>query len=197
MSYSTYTDAQLWDAIRNNDKKAFDMLFDRHWPVLFTTAWQFTKDREICADITHDIFLNLWLNRHRLEIISVPHYLKAAARYHVYKKLRHTRTVNLYYTDQLETVPEKELKANAGEEKLRYLELEDTLNLHLSNLPKRCREIFTLSRREHLSNDEIANRLGISKRTVENQLTHALHYLRISLKELLVIAGILVHLLRK
>jgi len=59
----------------------------------------------------------------------------------------------------------------------------------LQQLPQRCREIFNMSRFQYLSNDEIARQLGISKRTVENQLTTALAHLRTNLKD---ISGVLI-----
>ena len=70
---------------------------------------------------------------------------------------------------------------NDGDLNIRYQDLEKIVDRELDKLPKRCKEIFTLSRRAQLSNDEIASRLEISKRTVENQLTHALRHLRLSI----------------
>lgn len=64
-----------------------------------------------------------------------------------------------------------------------FRDLEFDMESSLSNIPKRCRQIFFMSRKELLSNDEIAGKLSISKRTVENQITHALKHLRLSLKD--------------
>jgi len=61
----------------------------------------------------------------------------------------------------------------------------------LNDLPKKCREIYILSRKENLTISEIAQKLNISKRTVENQLTNALKHLRASLKYMMVITTIL------
>lgn len=179
------TDTELWDAVRQDDHNAFATLFDRYWPKIFGVAFTLLKDREASADIVHDLFLTLWIKRNQLNIESFSNYLKAAARYHVYKRLRTTKSIPLEYTD--DELQSRDANFNSGEEKLRYLELENRLDVYLNHLPKRCREIFILSRKEHLSNEEIANRLGISKRTVENQITHALNYLRISLKDLSII----------
>ncbi|WP_084185644.1 sigma factor-like helix-turn-helix DNA-binding protein [Chitinophaga niabensis] len=54
-------------------------------------------------------------------------------------------------------------------------------------LPKHCKEIFLLSRQENLGNQEITDRLNISKRSVENQITHALQYLRVNLKNFFIL----------
>jgi RNA polymerase sigma factor (sigma-70 family) len=58
-------------------------------------------------------------------------------------------------------------------------------------LPKRCREIFALSRTDQLTNEEISQRLGISKRSVENQLTTALQYVRAYLKYTVILVIVL------
>jgi RNA polymerase sigma-70 factor (ECF subfamily) len=60
----------------------------------------------------------------------------------------------------------------------------------LRQLPQRCREIFLMSRKDQLNNDEIASRLSISKRTVENQLTTALKHLRVELKRIIMISAL-------
>jgi RNA polymerase sigma factor (sigma-70 family) len=80
---------------------------------------------------------------------------------------------------------------NLGDEHIRQQELDQQLHHYLDLLPNRCKEIFVLSRIEHLSNEEIANRLHISKRTVENQVTSALKQLRISLKDSVLILVLL------
>jgi RNA polymerase sigma-70 factor (ECF subfamily) len=68
--------------------------------------------------------------------------------------------------------------------------------VYLHQLPKRCQEIFKLSRFDNLSNDEIAAKLGISKRSVENQITLALKHLRGCLKYVSAITA-LFHLFQK
>ncbi|WP_369414055.1 sigma factor-like helix-turn-helix DNA-binding protein [Desertivirga xinjiangensis] len=73
---------------------------------------------------------------------------------------------------------------NSGYDRLASIDLETQLDAYLENLPKRCREIFFMSRKQMLSNDEIAAKLGISKRSVENQITFALKHLRVSIKDI-------------
>ncbi|RNI29991.1 sigma-70 family RNA polymerase sigma factor [Rufibacter immobilis] len=175
------SDAALWEAIRQDDSKAFTALFERYWSRVFTTAFSHLKDREACEDIVHSIFLNIWTKRHQLQIDSFQQYLTAAARYHVYKRLKTAKVIPLQYTDQVETLPQP-AQANKGEEEICARELEHQLESHLEKLPKRCQEVFYLSRKMLLSNDDIASQLGISKRSVENQITAAQRHLRIFLK---------------
>lgn len=183
MQVQKLTDAELWAAIKNDELKAFNVLFDRYWSAIYTTSYRYVKDPEVCYEITHDIFLNIWNKRNTLEIQSVKGYLTASARYHVYKRKQGIRSLDIKYIEDYSGVQENAVQ-NAAEENFNYKELETKINSYLEELPNRSREIFLLSRKEHLSNDEIADRLRISKRTVENQITSALKHLRISLKHL-------------
>jgi RNA polymerase sigma-70 factor (family 1) len=175
------TDIELWNAIREGNEAAFRMLYDRYWPAIYSTAWSYLHDRQACTEIVQAIFLGIWMKRHELKIGAFYPYLKAAARYQVYKRLQKKGELKILYMDSL---PDADGKAalNEGEFEINYRELQDSVDYHLQQLPQRCREIFLLSRKEHLSISEIALKLDISKRTVENQLTNALQHLRASLQ---------------
>ena len=73
---------------------------------------------------------------------------------------------------------------NSGQENMIYHDLENEMENCLKQLPKRSSEIFLLSRKDHLTNTEIAERLGISKRSVEDQITQALKHLRLHFKDI-------------
>jgi RNA polymerase sigma-70 factor (ECF subfamily) len=175
-------DAELWSAICQDDKKAFDALFERYWTLLYNTAYAYLKDDDAASQIVHDIFLNLWQKRQVYEIQSFRSYLSTAARYHVYKVLKARKAENILYVEDYAQLEHSGHTQNGGDENITSLELERALQQSLRQLPKRCREIYSLSRTEQMSNAEIAEKLSISKRTVENQLTTALQYLRNALK---------------
>jgi RNA polymerase sigma-70 factor (family 1) len=182
MSLITCTDSALWAAICRDDKKAFDVLFERYWTLIYNTAFTYLKDADAASQIVHDIFLNIWQNRETYEIKCFKAYLSTAARYHVYKALKAKKSDALVYVEDYSQITKLGTSQNKGEENITSSELENALEESLVQLPKRCREIFTLSRTKQLSNDEISERLNISKRTVENQLTIALQFLRNALK---------------
>lgn len=184
------TDAELWDAIVMDDSHAFTMLFERYWSKLYATAYGYLKDAETCEEIVHDIFLTIWDRRKQLQIESFQNYLISSARYIVYKKQRAIKNSPLQLVEAYSEI-ENPACNNTGDENIVYLELQDELDLYLMKLPKRCREIFTMSRRDHLSNDEIARQLNISKRSVENQITHALKFLRVSMKDIAIVVLII------
>jgi RNA polymerase sigma factor (sigma-70 family) len=160
----------------------------------FLKPLSYIKDIELCTDITHDIFLNIWNKRTHLDILFFKEYLKTAARYHVYKKQKSLRKLQLEYVDEYENIPQVSVK-NTAEDQFNLRELELNIEFLLTKLPKRCKEIFQMSRYENLSNAEIAERLAISKRSVENQITTALKYLREHIKEIGV-AILIIHILK-
>jgi len=186
-------DLDIWELIKASNEQAFSELFRRYSSKIYSKAYFLIKDREVCEQIVHDIFLTLWSNRTTLEIRSLKAYLTSASRYQVYKYLISNKTAILDYKDNLEELSIKTV-SNIGHDNIAYKELEQALESYLSSLPNRCREIFMMSRHQLLSNEEIAQKLNISKRSVENQITHALRHLRISLKEASILLVIFVYL---
>ena len=182
MHNSPINDPELWLAIRNDDEQAFAMLFDRYWVRLYKTALRYLKDRENSEETVHDVFLSIWSRRHQLEIESIPNFLLSAIRYQVYNRMRAVKPPLTLVLNDLEM--DNLLDYNQGDHRIKNQELLRELNHYLEKLPKRCQEIFYMSRIDNLSNQEIAGRLGISKRTVENQVTKALKHLRGCFKQL-------------
>jgi RNA polymerase sigma factor (sigma-70 family) len=80
---------------------------------------------------------------------------------------------------------------NEGEAALIEKDIDQLLDQGIAKLPGKCRQIFLLSRKEHLSTKEIARWLGIAPKTVENQITIALHRLRATLGDFLFWASVL------
>ena len=175
-------DSVLWKEVQENNSKAFALLFKRYWSAAFTSAFVYLKDKGACADLVQDIFLSIWEKRHHLAIDSFKPYLQASARYHVYRFMRAKKISPMFYTDDFSKMT-LETAFMIQSPEVSTFELQKEIDQFLVKLPKRCQEIFCLSRRENLSNDEIAARLEISKRTVENQLTYALREIRILLKD--------------
>ena len=170
------SDVDLWTAVRNDNKAAFTTLFNRHWELLYHTSFRYLKDHEVSEEIVHDIFLSIWTRRKTLEINLLKNFLLKSVRYQIYSHAKASKLI-FTYTDQ-SAYENKVFEANKGEIRMIELELERELDRHLSQLPHRCKEIFKMSRIKNLSNQEIAVELGISKRSVENQITLASKHLR-------------------
>lgn len=183
------SDATLLNLIKAGDLDSFNILFERYWEKLFATVFSVCPDTEVCSEIVHDIFLNLWLKREKLQIEYFKGYITASARYQIYRHLKNIKRKSIEYREDLDFG--NLVAVNDGESNIRYRELEKKVEEELEELPSRCREIFTLSRMEQLTNDEIAARLDISKRTVENQLTYALRHLRLSIRHFMIFLFVL------
>lgn len=187
MPNSDHSDLELLKRILSNDEKAFNLLFDRHWSRVYAVSFRYVKDEELALEIAHDIFLNIWNKRHNLNIASFKSYVVTSASYHGIRKNQQRKAIPLKYVESYESegdglMMDHPSVGNAGYEKMLIAEMDRRVKISLEELPGRCREIYLLSRQEQLSITEIAQKLNISKRTVENQLTIALKHLRTMLK---------------
>ncbi len=182
MSRDLKSDSELWDDIRNDDGMAFDALFNRYWARLYKIAFRQLNEEAGSLEVVHNVFVSLWKRRKELEINVFPNFLVTAIRYQLYSRSKSSKLSLIYKADFSENDHSSEL--NSGDMRFRDDELRHELDVYLNQLPKRCHEIFQMSRMEHLSNQDIAERLGVSKKTVENQLTIALRHLRIAFKNI-------------
>jgi RNA polymerase sigma-70 factor (family 1) len=182
-------DAELWNAICNDDVTAFTELFNRYWQKLYYASYKYTHDRELSEEIVHDVFLSVWTRRAELDIQIIENFLLKAVRYQIYN---HSRAAKLavVYTDT-NVYEEYASENNKGEENIKEQDLKNELYKHLNLLPQRCQTIFKMSKLDRLTNQEIAVQLGISKRSVENQLALALKHLKIVLKNAVLILFLL------
>lgn len=123
--------------------------------------------------------------RKTLVIENFNNYLLVATRYQVYSYQRRHKSSKLNYVADYASIPTPATENEALVD-LYHQDFYHMIAQRLDPMPKRCKEIFWMSRMDHLSNEEIAAKLGISKRTVENQITAALKCLRenhLSLKQ--------------
>ncbi|SDE58683.1 RNA polymerase sigma-70 factor, ECF subfamily [Mucilaginibacter pineti] len=178
MTNSLPTDDELFAAVKLDDKKAFNSLYERHWAAVYKKTFFYLHDTEACMGIVNDIFVNIWEKRGSLNIITFKNYLTAAARYRVYNFIKANNTSRLTYVEDYERLANLSAVYNDAENNFQAVELNNDLGLLLGKLPARCKEIFLLSRVNNLTNTEIALKLSISKRTVENQISFALKYLK-------------------
>lgn len=166
-------------ALSKGDSKAFELLFLRYQPKLVYFFTGFVHDEEVARDLSQDLFFNLWNNRMKLsDIRSFQSYLYQMARNVLYNYYDRSLVREKYNVEKA-VIP---LISDDIEEQVFANELQAFINLKVDQMPPQRQQIFRMSRFEGLSNDEIANRLNINKRTVENHLTAALADLRKMLK---------------
>jgi RNA polymerase sigma-70 factor (ECF subfamily) len=159
---------------------AFDALFLSYHSLMKRFLTGFIKDGDDVRDILQDIFCSVWEHRDSIARVgSFKSYLFRMARNAVYNhfKLNAIREEHLQQYQR-----EAILVDDLQEERLYAEELGLLLDLAIDRMPPQRKLIFMMSRKEDLPNGEIAKRLNISKRTVENHITQALADLRKLLK---------------
>jgi len=178
--------SDLANKVRKSDHSAYNRLFNLLWEQLFVFAQSIIMDENKAKDVVQEVWIDYWNRREKIEIKNIKSYLYQAVRYKIYNHFRD----NNFNTVQLSII--NEIYTNSIVEE--QCDLAETLlivNNSIKNLPLRCREIFTLSKLEGVPNIEIANRLGISKRTVENQLSIALKVVKEKIKSAYILVFIL------
>jgi RNA polymerase sigma-70 factor (family 1) len=182
MNYQTIgnTDQKAFSSLRNSSWKAFEDIYDAYWSKMYLSAYSILRDKQTCEDIVQDIFVQLWTKRGTVQIDSLAAYLHTAVRYQVFKVVKEDK-VKLVLPDEI-IAPNRLPDA---EDALFSQDLDRLLDQHIDRLPEKCRQVFILSRKQHLSISEIADKLGISSKTVENHLTNALGRIRTGLGDLL------------
>ncbi|MDN5287869.1 MAG: polymerase sigma-70 factor [Mucilaginibacter sp.] len=175
--YDTLTDVELTAFLRDGDHTAFNEIYERYWQTLYQTAYNLLKDNDGAHDVVQEIFVWLWTNRDRQLTDSLQPYLRAAVKYQIAKLVRHGKVKAAFYN---RTVANYEPVASS-DQNYEVRELQAIIAAFTQSLPDKAREIYRLSREELLTNKEIAIRLNISEKTVENQMTINLRKLRLAL----------------
>lgn len=178
-AYSTLLDNELIDLLKSGDQTAYTQIYDRYQGLLFVYACKITRDEDEAEDIVQEVFFYLWDKRRTILFkTSLPAYLYSAVRYKYFNLLDHKK-VRANYADSLQEFIEKgDVQADHV---IREKELTRLIEKEISLLPPKMREIFELSRKEHLSHKEIAEKLNLSEKTVKNQINNALKELRVKL----------------
>lgn len=162
--------------------KQFQVVFKTYYNLLCNYAFTFTRDEDVCEDIVQDLFIKVWEQRRDLlREASIRYYLFTAVRNNCISWLRKGKQQNTVKWEDQEAIavaPEYPREPSGNQKDQRQL-----LEQAIAQLPPKCKEVFLLSRFGKLSYREIASALGISEKTVENQLGKALKTLRAFLKE--------------
>ncbi|OUJ71961.1 RNA polymerase sigma-70 factor [Hymenobacter crusticola] len=170
-----FSDQHCLERLQQNDTAAFDLLFDQHAPALCRFVHGYLKSHADAEEVVQDCFLKLWERRHAFDQdIVFKTYLYTSAYRAILKQLRRQRYWVFEDCDG-EVLIEEGSPGNLVE----YQELEELYQSAVAQLPSRRRQIFALSRQQGLSHAMIAKELNISVKCVENQMTHALKFLKL------------------
>lgn len=180
MDYKLFTNEILCKLLKADDEIAYKEIYNRHWKAVFEAAYYRIGSKEIAKDLTQNLFLDLWKKRNTLTVNNLQNYLQTAIKNRVIncieastiqkKHQHHIRQATLTQSTETETT-------------VLYNEFLRAFETALNQLPQKTRDVFKMSRFEHLSIKEIAMLLNLSEKAVEYHITASLKFLRLSLKD--------------
>jgi len=169
------SDTALIEGLKRGDHVAFDRLFHKYGSMLYAFAVSILKDEPESEGVVQDIFLKVWEKRKELKTeYSFKSYLFTIA-YNATKKVYRQKLQNNKYKQETAIL----MGQNSSSELtvVEYRNLLDYVDTIIDRLPTARREIFIMSKKDGLTNEEIAGILGISEQTVKNQLVAARKFL--------------------
>ena len=181
------SDTLLLGQIEQGSTRAFDVLFEKYWEDAYSEAYKRLKSYDDAKDIVQEIFTYIWINRQTIHIINFPAYLHIAIRNKVIKLITRQKQTHPFFSF-LENTTEKNSQSDA---QLLRKEFFKTYEALLQTLPVKRQEIFRLRFQEDLPTKVISMQMGITRKTVQNQLGKAIETLKASLLRILIIAVIL------
>jgi RNA polymerase sigma-70 factor (ECF subfamily) len=166
-----------------NYEGEFEQIFKAHFTALHAYAYTILKNSEEAEEVVQNLFVRLWEKR---EVLSVQSSVKAYLYRAVYNEsINHLRHKKVEGTYKEQTAYIMKNETEKSDTNILTSELEKRIRLALNSLPEQCRTIFQMSRFEELKYKEIADQLGISIKTVENQIGKALRKMRVHLTDYL------------
>lgn len=175
-TYHDHTDTELLASLQMGNDSAFEEIYNRYLRKLIAFARKNIKVKEDCEEIIQNIFLDLWSRRaHLAHITSLEAYLYQMVRYSVVRYFQHKKVIQKFeahyaFFEVMYENPQTEFDKKE--------DLREQLMKSLTGLPDRCREALRLRIFENLSNGEIADRMSITKGTVENYMVTAFEHIR-------------------
>jgi RNA polymerase sigma-70 factor (family 1) len=177
--YSVLSDFELAAFLKQGDPLAFTEVYDRYWSVLYLHARRMLRDDQEAQDIVQELFAEVWRRAPEISYnVKLSSYLYKSIRNRVFDYIEHKKVVDDYQRSLIEFIA---TDSASSDELVRERELALIIEQEIAALPPKMREVFELSRKQHLSYREIGEQLGISEHTVKRQVSNALGILRTKL----------------
>ncbi|CAM4045289.1 RNA polymerase sigma-70 factor, ECF subfamily [Pedobacter westerhofensis] len=176
ITYEKMTDDDLLFRLKNDDHLAFTEIFNRYSQLLYAHAYNKLRIESDARDVLQEMFMKFWDKRSSLEQgNNLAGYLFIALRNTIFNLIKSRSRVSAY----AETFTQ--VNADSGiytDTLIREKQFSAMIEAEIANLPPRMRAVFELRRKEHLSNKEVAARLGITESTSADQMKKAVRILK-------------------
>lgn len=160
------------------DKSSFKNLFELHYSPLCNFAYRITDDIDQAEDIVQDIFVKVWNDPDLLDgNKNINSYVYSMVRNRALEVIRR-ENISQKINQQLEYIQNNAADTNVEEEEIEKLLLLEQIYVSIRQLPPKCSEVFTLSKVNGLTYVQIAEKMNISVKTVENHMGKALRLMR-------------------
>ena len=188
---------QLLKLLEDGDAASFKVVYHHFYSRLYFFISEYIPSKDLVENILQDTFLTLWEKKSQLKPgTNLNAYLYTIAKNNSLKKLRDEKYRQAFF--QSSQLSELELELHAGAlgkldtSELLFSEIEAIIQATLASLPPQCKLVFEMSRFRHQKNNEIAEELGLSPKTVEGHITKAIKAFKVSLKDYLPLISFLV-----
>lgn len=165
----SHTDKELLILISKDSSKAFEEIYRRYWESLLDASYKRIKDMDNSKDIVQNVFIDLWNRRTKVEIENLAAYLNTAVRFQVLKRYTKKKSSPVFL-ELFDTIISTQCDT---EHRIQDNELKILFDAWLKCLPEKRKKIFILHNLESLTTNEIAEKLQISQKTVQNQVRRA------------------------
>lgn len=175
--YQNLSDNDLIALLREGNAAAYTEVYDRYFQLMFVFAFRKLGDEELAKDFVQELFVSLWVKRERLLVEgNLAQYLYISLRSQLFNYFAHQK-VQSKYIDFLGVYADG-FAAGGSDFAIREKQLSDYIEGQIQKLPAKMRAVFELSRKDGLSNKEIADSLNTSESNVSHQISNALKILK-------------------
>jgi len=174
--YSRYGDEELMKEVKAGNMLAFDALYRKYSRRLYKFSYSILKSTQEAENIIQDVFLNLWLNREKIEKSSSVKYYVFAIAYNSAISIIRKKAKEIQFIEYVKTL--QDFTQEPVDLQIEYAELDEKLDEIIKALPSRQKEVYLLHRVEGLKYSEIAEKMNISINTIENHMSRALKTIR-------------------
>jgi RNA polymerase sigma-70 factor (family 1) len=179
VDYSTISDQELTALLKERDQFAFTEVYRRYWHRLYLHAYKMLNDEDQAKDVIQELFIAVWSKVSTIEInASLKSYLYVMTRNRVINFIRKNKISDDFIVMLAEAMPESD------ERLVKQIDDRDLIALidqEINQLPARMKQVFEMSRKDFLTNKEIATILGTTEETVKKQISNSIRTIKVKL----------------